>query len=959
MRKIAVSLLIAMLITSVSFAADFAPTLLKLSVDPIIQYDFGGSNLSIPVQVTGTTAGIIFCVYTRGEAANIENTINGNQGWHHVSKVDTCIYYSTMKSVATGANTITWDGKDQDGGVVPAGDYTYYMWAFDNQGTKTEMGMFLPSGWGFDYQTEIQAVDEAGLPMANPIWYRANLRWKIGNDPQDSALVEMTDISLAEGWGRRGDPTMQFDDFNYFYISIGNTESKTGSMHKLKWVPAGESEIQTDWGEGGYAETFSTAGGGSPGTASDGTYLFTSDENHNASTEPDADFYIYDYDGFMVKEVDLTSWWSEPESLELGAQMNGGPNNFCERNGFVFLNCHCNCLNQMVDPVAYLDSEELDDFFVWSNDNGDYVLDHNFEETAALPWVCNDYNVGPYKYSIAADNNLFVAVNAYDRVGAVTFGLMGPDGTGLGYFAFAGETAGWKKGELFVDDDTPFDGMYLDNEQTGGPHYETTPDLLVSGIFFLGHDSISGVITSTTVEIVAFPEETPLRSGERVTVPIYIDMSNSSHSLGEYSLTLKWPSRFLQYVDTAGGTTAGWDVPLLNETITEQGQLLCTCINANGSVGNVNILNVTFDVLGSADDKGVLQLEISSLSAAKTFTDLLPLTQINNYYFTILPGIPKGIWGDINDTNVVNSGDGLIIASYGINIPVGGYEDNVIERGDVNADGLMDITDGLICARYGIQPNYPGLPARVGQLVGSVGKIAAFPVEKSGEIAVPHLSMTSSDENEFIVETSIGTQSSNALIGAATVLIRWDPAAYRFEGIEGGYGNVIANEGHVESGELRMSRIYVYGDVSLAVPNLRMGPLHGGETNLVTAEVLKAVHAETFAEMKITHDQKSIGVRRDDISPAFFELKQNFPNPFNPVTTISYSIAKPSNITLNVYNIQGQKVKTLVDRFESEGIRTVTWDSTDDRGRDVSSGVYIYQLSTPEIREQKQMLLAR
>ncbi len=197
----------------------------------------------------------------------------------------------------------------------------------------------------------------------------------------------------------------------------------------------------------------------------------------------------------MVLDVDLTSWWSEPESLELGAQMNGGPNNFCERNGFVFLNCHCNCLNQMVDPVAYLDSEELDDFFVWSNDNGDYVLDHNFEETAALPWTCNDYNVGPYKYSIGADNNLFVAVNAYDA-GGVTFGLMGPDGTGLGYFAFAGETAGWKKGEMFVDDDTPFDGMYLDNEQTGGPHYEATPETKISGIFFLGHDSISGLITS-------------------------------------------------------------------------------------------------------------------------------------------------------------------------------------------------------------------------------------------------------------------------------------------------------------------------------------------------------------------------------------------------------------------------------------------------------------------------------
>ena len=495
MRKIAVSLLIAMLIGSVSFAADFAPTLLKLSADPIIQYDFGGSELSIPVQVTGTTAGIAFSVYTRGEAANIPNIVNGYIGWHHVNRVDTCLYYSTMKSVSTGANTINWDGKDQDGGNVPAGDYTYYMWAFDNQGSKVPMCKYIDSGWAFDYRTEIQALDEAGLPISNPIWFRQHKRWKIGNDPEDSMLFEESAVVLAENWGSHGDAQFQFDDFSYEYIAVHNKDSKVGSMQKLKWVPGGECEIQTDWGDGGYAETFSTAGGGSPGVATDGTYLFTGDENHVASTEPDSDFYIYDYDGYMVKEVDLTSWWSEPESLALGAQMNGGPTNFTARGGYVFLNCHCNCLNQMVDPVTYLDTEELEDFFVWSNDNGDYVLDHNFEDTAALPWVCNDYNVGPYKYSIQADANLFVVVNGYDA-GAVTFGLLGPDGTGIGYFAFAGETAGWKKGEMIVDDDTPFDGMYLDNEQTGGPHYEWVEENRTKGIFFLGHDSITGLITS-------------------------------------------------------------------------------------------------------------------------------------------------------------------------------------------------------------------------------------------------------------------------------------------------------------------------------------------------------------------------------------------------------------------------------------------------------------------------------
>ena len=111
--------------------------------------------------------------------------------------------------------------------------------------------------------------------------------------------------------------------------------------------------------------------------------------------------------------------------------------------------------------------------------------------------------------------------------------------------------------------------------------------------------------------------------------------------------------------------------------------------------------------------------------------------------------------------------------------------------------------------------------------------------------------------------------------------------------------------------------------------------------------------------MEVIPDRISTGDRHDNISTALFELKQNVPNPFNPVTEISYSITRPSYVKMNIYNIYGQRVKILVDRFESEGIHTITWDSTDDNGREVSSGIYFYQLSTPEIKDQKKMLLVR
>lgn len=90
--------------------------------------------------------------------------------------------------------------------------------------------------------------------------------------------------------------------------------------------------------------------------------------------------------------------------------------------------------------------------------------------------------------------------------------------------------------------------------------------------------------------------------------------------------------------------------------------------------------------------------------------------------------------------------------------------------------------------------------------------------------------------------------------------------------------------------------------------------------------------------------------------PVHFRLMQNFPNPFNPATIIAYELSGPAYITLDIYNILGQKVKTLIDGFQPASGRVV-WDGTDDRERGVPGGVYIYSLQTDGRRENKKMLL--
>ncbi|HVP36362.1 MAG TPA: T9SS type A sorting domain-containing protein, partial [Terriglobales bacterium] len=86
---------------------------------------------------------------------------------------------------------------------------------------------------------------------------------------------------------------------------------------------------------------------------------------------------------------------------------------------------------------------------------------------------------------------------------------------------------------------------------------------------------------------------------------------------------------------------------------------------------------------------------------------------------------------------------------------------------------------------------------------------------------------------------------------------------------------------------------------------------------------------------------------------------QNYPNPFNPFTTIEYYLPKPAHVSLCIYNILGQKVKTLLDEYQSPGIRRTIWDGKDERGNSVTSGIYFYKLAAPEFSEVKKMLLIK
>lgn len=119
--------------------------------------------------------------------------------------------------------------------------------------------------------------------------------------------------------------------------------------------------------------------------------------------------------------------------------------------------------------------------------------------------------------------------------------------------------------------------------------------------------------------------------------------------------------------------------------------------------------------------------------------------------------------------------------------------------------------------------------------------------------------------------------------------------------------------------------------------------------------ILKA-DVKAMGEFKIQYDPSYSG---ENIEIADFTLSQNYPNPFNPVTTLQYDVPQDGHIELAIYNILGQKVRSLVSGFQPAGRYRFQWDSRNDAGAIVASGVYLYRLQAGSFVKTRKMLLVK
>jgi len=104
--------------------------------------------------------------------------------------------------------------------------------------------------------------------------------------------------------------------------------------------------------------------------------------------------------------------------------------------------------------------------------------------------------------------------------------------------------------------------------------------------------------------------------------------------------------------------------------------------------------------------------------------------------------------------------------------------------------------------------------------------------------------------------------------------------------------------------------------------------------------------------------REALGIA-DELLPVVFALHQNYPNPFNPITTLRYDLPKNSLVNIIIYDLLGRQVKTLVNQTQEAGFKSVIWNATNDYGKPVSAGVYLYQIQAGEFVQTKKMVLLK
>jgi len=179
-----------------------------------------------------------------------------------------------------------------------------------------------------------------------------------------------------------------------------------------------------------------------------------------------------------------------------------------------------------------------------------------------------------------------------------------------------------------------------------------------------------------------------------------------------------------------------------------------------------------------------------------------------------------------------------------------------------------------------------------------------------------------------------------------------------------GYGD----EPHTIDGEIVLEYPLRWINLNMSSGNLAPGETQDIIINFDTSDIEELLHTCDIVISSDSWDGKTIPVTLTPIInendpqqlPASNLLSQNYPNPFNPQTIIPFSISIPAaNVSLKVYNLKGQLIKTLLNEPSEPGNYQLVWDGKDDNGNEVASGIYFSNLSIDGKKHTRKMVMIK
>ena len=356
----------------------------------------------------------------------------------------------------------------------------------------------------------------------------------------------------------------------------------------------------------------------------------------------------------------------------------------------------------------------------------------------------------------------------------------------------------------------------------------------------------------------------------------------------------------------------------------------------------------------AANDDGVAKLDITASMAGTTTvsatdgrysTDALTITFVDTppepdrKSYVDANGDPVYLiyTGDAPPDMTVGTDDFLaLVAAFGSS----DGDDNYNAQADVNDDGTVNVADYLeFIKSYGRTAAGPATKPLV--LLPGINENAEFSLSLGSERVVAG----------ELVAVDVSLANVEALTGYGFAL-NYETDKFEFVSVAPADEDLLKSTG----GETLFHHVVADGQITVA-NGLYNGTAisGGGDVVRFVFRVLREFEDNArfeiadglvFDPSQLQNPAVVAGVLELQSTPREFALHQNFPNPFNPDTTIKYDLAESADVTLQIYNVLGQVVRTLVaSEAQNAGRYQIRWNGMDDRGVPVSSGIYFYQIS--------------